>query len=292
MKKTLTRAALIFTALFIGLFLLRLGYGYATQPNGEIISRGGYQQNLGLDFTLSRKNYAGQKKGAIGSGPQSVDQRYEKIATLAQTTHEFEKDEGDIRAVAKAAEALVQHEQSFGLEGRRQLQLALGVPPGSFDDVIGKLRAIGTPVSFQVNKTDKTNEYRALLAQQESLAKSRDNLIELKARDAKLSDLISLERQILELETQIQGLGVSVGEFDSEFEFVTIKMTLSEVSEPRKRFIPLIKRAKVALEWTALATFGIAGAFFLAMLGAALLMVVVQMARKMASETAAETDKE
>ena len=42
----------------------------------------------------------------------------------------------------------------------------------------------------------------------------------LKEFDAELADLIALETRILDLETQIQNLGVSVGEFDSEFEFV------------------------------------------------------------------------
>lgn len=287
MKRIVARTALVFTLMFVALFVMRLGYGYATQPNGEVIDQGVVAGNIGYDFALSRKNYAGQK-GASALGPQSVDQRYEKVATLAQSSHAFEKDEGAVRDVAKAAKALIQHEQSFGLAGRRQLQLALGVPPEAFDGVIGKLREIGKPVTFQVNKTDKTNEYRALLAQQESLAKSRDNLIALKARDAELSDLIALERQILELETQIQNLGVSVGEFDSEFEFVTIKLTLSEVRPPVERFIPFVQRVKVALEWTIFASLGIGAAFFLAMLGAALVMVVVQMARRIAAETPEE----
>ena len=287
MKTILTRSALIFFLGFMALFLLRLGYGYATQPNGEVIEQGYVQDSLGYDFELSRKNYAGQKSRAVGPGPQSVDQRYEKVATLGQSSHAFENDEARVRAVAKAVEALIQHEQAFGLEGRRQLQLALGVPPETFDEVIGQLKDIGKPISFQVNKTDKTNEYRALLAQQESLKKSRDNLHALQARDAELGDLIALESRILELENQIQSLGVSVGEFDSEFEFVTIKLTLSELRSPAERFIPLLKRVKVALEWTIWASLAISAAFFLFLLGAALFVMVVQMARRVAGLEAA-----
>lgn len=287
MKTIVTRAALVFFLGFAALFLLRLGYGYATQPDGEIIEQGFVQDSLGFDFELSRKNYAGQKKASLGPGPQSVDQRYEKVAALGQASHDFEADETRVRDVAKAAQALIQHEQAFGLEGRRQLQLALGVPPDAFDEVIGKLRTIGKSVSFQVNKTDKTNEYRALLAQQESLKKSRDNLRALQARDAELADLIALESRILELESQIQSLGVSVGEFDSEFEFVTIKLTMSEVRPPVERFIPLIQRVKVALEWTIWASLAISAAFLVFLMGAALFVLVVQMARRVAGADAA-----
>jgi len=59
MKTILTRSALIFFLGFMALFLLRLGYGYATQPNGEVIEQGYVQDSLGYDFELSRKNYAG-----------------------------------------------------------------------------------------------------------------------------------------------------------------------------------------------------------------------------------------
>lgn len=211
--------------------------------------------------------------------------RWQRWVSLA--SHAFEDDEARVRAVAEAVEALIQHEQAFGLEGRRQLQLALGVPPETFDEVIGQLKDIGKPISFQVNKTDKTNEYRALLAQQESLKKSRDNLHALQARDAELGDLIALESRILELENQIQSLGVSVGEFDSEFEFVTIKLTLSELRSPAERFIPLLKRVKVALEWTIWASLAISAAFFLFLLGAALFVMVVQMARRVVGMEAA-----
>ena len=144
MKTIVVRSILIFCIGFVGLFLLRLGYGYVDQPNGEVIQRGYIDQNLGYDFELSRKNYAGQKQSLSGgAGPASVDQRYEKVATLGQSSDAFDEDEAKVRAVAKAAEALIQHEQAFGLTGRRQLQLALGVPPAAFDDVIAEIREIG-----------------------------------------------------------------------------------------------------------------------------------------------------
>ncbi len=86
--------------------------------------------------------------------------------------------------------------------------------------MITELWNVGRAIGFQVNKVYKINEYRTLVAKQTSLRKSSDNLVALKQRDAELADLIALETRILDLETQIQNLGVSVGEFDSEFEFV------------------------------------------------------------------------
>ena len=191
-----------------------------------------------------------------------MDQRYEKVATLGMVSDSFEDDEVRLRNLAKEAEALIQHEQAFGLTGRRQLQLALGVNPARFDEVIEQVRAIGRAVSFQVDKTDKTNEYRQLLAQQASLQNSLDNLVALKSRDADLSDLVALETRILDLESQIQSLGVSVGEFDSEFEFVTIKLTMREVAAPQRRNISVMQRTKVALEWAVMYYLGLMATLF------------------------------
>lgn len=281
MKRTASFWVSVFVIGFAAMFCFRLSYGYVTQPNGVVIQQANlnaYGQNT---FEVSKRNYAGQNQGAASASPSSVDQRFEKIATLGIASSEFEKDEARIRAIGEDSGALVQHEQAFGLEGRRQLQLAFGINPDEFDSVIASLREIGKATNFQVNKLDKTNEYRTLIAQQTSLQKSRDNLIALKQRDAELADLISLETRILDLETQIQNLGVSVGEFDSEFEFVTVKLTLVETAPDVVRNISFMNRAKVAIEWAVsyYALLCITFGFF--MLGATLLGVVLGWVRKL-----------
>lgn len=281
MKRSAIFWVTVFVVGFAAMFFFRLGYGYVTQPNGEVIQQanfGGFAQNT---FEVSKRNYAGQNQAATSASPSSVDQRFEKIATLGIASTEFETDEARVREIGEQSGALVQHEQAFGLAGRRQLQLAFGINPDDFDSVIASLREIGRATDFQVNKTDKTNEYRTLIAQQTSLQKSRDNLVALKERDAELADLIALETRILDLETQIQNLGVSVGEFDSEFEFVTVKLTLVETAPDVLRDISFMQRAKVAVEWAAgyYALIWVSFGFF--MLGVTLLGLVIGWVRKL-----------
>lgn len=264
MARIISLRLTIFIIGFLLLFALRLGYGYVSLPNGVEVQQ--YQPRFGADlgFALSRNNYAGQKSGLAGTpSAAAVDQRYEKVASLGVASDDFDRDEDTLRGIATDAGALIQHEQLFGLTGGRQLQLALGVAPAQFDSVIMQLRDIGRLESFQVNKIDKTNEYRQLLAQQASLVKSLENLVALKSRDAELSDFMALEAQILSLENQIQSLGVSVGEFDSEFEFVTIKLAMREVPAPAVRFISFLSRAKVAVEWAVPVYLGLCFTFFL-----------------------------
>ena len=58
---------------------------------------------------------------------------------------------------------------------------------------------------------------------------------------------MALENRILEIEQQLQQLGVSLGDFDAENEFCTIQFSLLEGIEKK---IGLMQRIKVALEWT------------------------------------------
>ncbi len=281
MKRTLLFWTAIFLIGFAAMFSFRLTYGYITQPNGEIIQQVSSSGLNGYTFELSKRNFAGQNQGSASAAPSAVDQRFEKIATLGIASTEFDADEARVRDIGEQAGALIQHELAFGLTGQRQLQLAFGINPAEFDSVIAELRLIGRATQFQVNKIDKTNEYRTLIAQQTSLQQSRDNLIALKQRDAELADLIALETRILDLENQIQNLGVAVGEFDSEFEFVTVKMTLVETSPAAVRDISFMRRAKIALEWALASYAALCISFGFFMIGVTLLGVVVGWVRKL-----------
>lgn len=241
---------------FIALFTLRLIYGYVVYPNGGTQ----IDNDVSFDiesFVLERKNYASDKiayKGAA-STPQapiiaSVDQKYEKIGSLMSATSDYDKDEKVLYDLIKRQQLMIQLEQRAGLKPVRQLNIALGVVPDKFDDTIQSLRQIGTLKNIQIDKNDKTNEYKKLEAQRVSLLKARDSLMELKNENANVTEKVSLTDRLLDLENQIQALGVSLGEFDAQNEFCTIKFTLKETRPAKIVHISLAHRAKTALSWS------------------------------------------
>ncbi len=81
-----------------------------------------------------------------------------------------------------------------------------------------------------------------------SLEKTLASLIELKSRGGAIGDYVTLHDKILEIENQMQGLGVELGNFDSENEFCSIRFSLYEGASSKE--ISLMYRTKVALEWT------------------------------------------
>ena len=123
----------------------------------------------------------------------------------------------------------------------------IGVPPKNFDTLYLKLSQIGEVSRKQITKKDKTNEYKELHAKKNSLEKARNSLLALKNKGGKIEEYMNLENRILEIERQLQDLGVSLGDFDDENEFCTVKFSLHETQQTN---ISLFHRIKVALDWT------------------------------------------
>lgn len=251
---TYIKKGFIYLALgFVVLFCLRLAYGYRVPNENFLVSsnRGGLDGFISRE--LSRKNYATDKMtyalDSVNSQPKSVDQKYEKVASLLSKTTTFDDDERKIRDLIKKYNAQVQFEQSSGLPGSKRLNLAIGVQPAKFDSMVSELKGISSLQSSQIDKTDKTNEYKDLNARRVSLEKTREALIGLKSKGGSLDELINLESKILEKETELQETGVKLGEYDEENEFCTVKYALEE-QRAAKAQIPFLYRARVALEWT------------------------------------------
>lgn len=253
--KTYIKKGFFYLALaFVVLFLLRLGYGYLAPTATGGSTSNTYAEGRGaLSFTSSRKNYATDKivfNYAGDSKPKSVDQKYEKVASLDSKTTAFDDDEKRVRDLIKKYNAQVQFEQSSGLPGSKRLSLAIGVNPAKFDSMVSELKAVSSLISIQVNKTDKTNEYKDLNAKKVSLEKTRDALLGLTSKGGSIDEQINLESKIREIETELQETGVSLGEYDAENEFCTIKYALDEQRAGTRAGIPFLHRVRVALAWT------------------------------------------
>lgn len=235
---------------FLALFIFRLSYGYLSTSENTFIDN--FQNSIDNTFEFSRKNYASEKfqvDRKSDNQSYSVDQKYEKVASLNTSTSNFDQEEKKLRETIAQFKALIQFEQNYGLKGSRRLNLAIGVAPESFDGFVEEIKKIGNISSININKTDKTNEYKDLNAKRISLEKARDSLISLKSKGGAVNELINLEDRILAVETEIQSTGVKLGEYDQENEFCTVKFGIEE-KNPFKKEISISHRVKVALEWT------------------------------------------
>ncbi|MCS3802117.1 DUF4349 domain-containing protein [Niastella sp. OAS944] len=239
-----------FLALFFLLFLFRLIYGYVTT---DITLGNDYSNNFFSSVDNLRKNYASDnnikmKADVAQQASIASAQKYEKTATVKSKTAQFEKDVESVQILTTAFAGVIQYEQNTGNKGNRQMHWLIGINPARFDSFYMKVQGIGQVRSMEITKIDKTNEFRQLNAKKTSLEKTLASLNELKTRGGAISDYVSLHDKILEIETQLQELGVELGNFDTENEFCTVRFSLYEGAPDKK--ISFMRRLKVALEWT------------------------------------------
>ncbi|MEM9339600.1 MAG: DUF4349 domain-containing protein [Bacteroidota bacterium] len=245
-KKKFIRIVFWLLAVFFVLFTFRLAYGYT-----KTFEDTPHQTRFFESISNTRRNYASKEykvtSNSANQSPVKVDQKYEKIAEINTKSNAFDQEEKQSRSEIERYDALIQFEQKSGNEGYRKLNLVIGVPPENFDALYLQLVKIGKVQAKRITKKDKTNEYKELNARKLSLEKIRTSLIELKSKGGKIAEYMDLENRILEIEQQLQGLGVSLGDFDDENEFCTVQFSLLEGKEVE---VGLMQRIKVALEWT------------------------------------------
>ena len=274
MKRYLPYVIFALFGLFVAMFVGRLVYGYT-----EVVPRvfeGIQNQVLALSESgLRKSNYASikYKRQAEGApAPLLVDQKYERVAETKCRTKTFDEDEARTREAIKNERGLIQYEQRQGRKGGRRIDLSVGVPPENFDSLYAELQKIGRVVSTSITKTDKTNEYLDLKAKRASLEANLASLSKLKSRPGSIDALIKLEERMLDVQQKLQGLGVSLGAFDAENEFNTIRFVLIERAE---RTITFAHRVKVAFEWTVQYYVGLMAGLAFALLASVLLIFAI-----------------
>lgn len=280
----------ILAGLFLLLFSIRFIYSFRRESGDrdEIFNLANQADGIFSSQSVLRKNYASEKSFKAEAAPAAPpvgaesSQKYEKTATLNARTDAFEQDETGLRQTSKNFNAIIQYEQRSGNPGHRSLHLMIGVRPELFDSFYVAAQRIGDVYVNEVTKVDKTTEFRELNAKKASLEKALSNLTDLKNRAGSISDLVGLHDKILDIERQMQELGVELGNFSSENEFCTFRFSLYENAATRT--ISLARRLFNTFTWTVEYYFlGLLG-FTLMLVAAWLLMVVVGKAVEMAGK--------
>ncbi len=278
-SKQAKRIYLILAALFLLLFIFRLGYGYTlavSETDEDYVSFDSFS-------TDNKRNYASDDyksdKLDVGYTQESniqPSQKYEKIAEVQTTTTEFDKNELQIRKEVENYFGIIQYERKYGNDGNRRLQLQIGVPPENFDSLYAELTQIGKTVSKEIIKNDKTNDYLELNARKASLEKTLTSLVQFKEKSGQIDEYINLENRILEIQEELQQLGVNLGDFDKSNAFCTVQFSLAEIRKSTPVTISIYHRIKVALEWTFKMYLGLIFILVLALIGTYLFVLILE----------------
>lgn len=244
-----------FILAFLAVFVLRWGYEVFFSSHDILLSGTNWSNS---NFEVSSKdsarttNYASSKITVQDTKGQAVtiDQKYEKTAFLSATTTAFAADNTRLRQVIADQDAVIQAENLSGLSGSQTLAITIGVVPEHFDTLAESLRDIGSLQSLTINKVDKTDAYRKLLASQATLTKTRESYAALKEMGGSIQDLLTVEEKLLEVERNLQELGVDIGLFSSEQSFCTVNFTLREVAKQTVSVRFLLRCLQTSFFWT------------------------------------------
>jgi len=212
---------------------------------------------------LSSPNYAKESLPGAGKGKAPQVSLYEKTGTLTTRSRDFDGDEARLRGTIKAEKVFVQQEKNEGLKGRQLLYLGLAVAPERFDRLVAGIKALGDQASFEVVKTDRTNEYQNALAKRDALRRNREDLLALQSRGAKVADLLALQEKVFSVESEIQELEIVLRRYERSTGFCTVLLTLKDVG-PGPSWRALLNRA---FGWTFERAVGVMVAVFFILLG-------------------------
>lgn len=237
MKKKLVKGLIVCGIVFAALFFVRATYELLTGNRfgngGDYKTQQGISQSITYDVNKGelKRNYASKRisqgKAVLPDSGQS-EQKYEKVASIDSSSKDFEKDSVSLRTAISNFNAVVQYEYRSGLKGYRYWSFSIGVVPDKFDAFIDTLKKIGDVYNLRVDLYDQTSEFKNLNAERESLIKMRDSLLGLKNKSGSIEEFVELEVKILDIEQQIQEMGVKLGDFAQENEFSTIRVTMTE----------------------------------------------------------------
>lgn len=159
----------------------------------------------------------------------------EKTAFLTAGSTAFNEDEAKIRAVVAEFKARTFAEKKNGLEPGRRWTIEIGVNPDKFDEMVEKLRTIGTLASKTEDLNDRTNEFRVLHLERQRLKKYLESTTKLQGKTASLEDSLKLEQKIQDIQKDLDGLSAKFGELLGEESYYHVHVTLVEYQPGDRR---------------------------------------------------------
>lgn len=181
----------------------------------------------------------------------------------------------DVEAASAAAAGIVR-EAGGRIDGREEWNdrdgdtalatttMILRIPAESLDDALEELRELGTVESLRTTTTDVTTDVQDVDARVAALQSTLARLESFQAEAASVEDLLTIEQEISERQTELEGNLAQQAELAEQVAFSTI--TLSIQSEPSTPSSPDSFLDGLVVGWTSFVTFLAGFAIVLGML--------------------------
>jgi len=133
-----------------------------------------------------------------------------------------------LQALAKQYGGETESSSYYESDSGKTQYVTVRINSSSFDTFTGRLSEIGTVKSFSSNSEDVTQQYIDISAKLTNLVASRDRLLALYNTTANLSDIIMLEKEIADVQYQIDSTTQQKLYYERQSAKATVSVTLSE----------------------------------------------------------------
>jgi hypothetical protein len=189
---------------------------------------------------------------------------HEKRAILTSGTASYDTDEPLIRTAIQEEQASIFNEKKTGIQPNRKLTMEIGVHPDKFDALVEKLKKIGILASSNIEKKDRTDEFRKLNVRRKSLKGHLADVMKLRSSaKASLDDSLKLEQKIQDIDKELQALSVQFGDLlgKESYYFVNVTLTEYQPGDRHDKTYTTPQRIFHAFAWAIVWWFAVALAF-------------------------------
>lgn len=243
------------------LMVLLIGCSSQSAPSDEYYAKGSYSEDYGENdaayedvVTESRAEApqaAAEEAGDGGSSfPSGAAPDYEssmlspavnrKIifeGNLSIETTNFDDDYNRIKQTLTEFGGYAESDSVYGTkpvewnDKGRTANLTLRIPSRKFDEFISRLKGYGETVSMSTRGQDVSLQYFDTETRLKTLRTRQERLLDLLENAKGLEDIVRLERELGEVDYQIQSYEIELRGYDSLIDFSSISIELLEVNQ-------------------------------------------------------------
>lgn len=120
---------------------------------------------------------------------------------------------------------------AYGGRRYRTARLTIRIPAKELDAFLSKVEAVSNVVSTQKTVEDVTLNYVSTESRLKALQAEEERLLELMAKANTLNDLLTIEKRLTEVRTELERVASTLRVYDNQVDYATIHLTIEEVKE-------------------------------------------------------------
>lgn len=125
----------------------------------------------------------------------------------------------------------VQNGSAYSDRRYRSAEITVRVPAKDLDAFVDKVGEISNIVSSKKTVQDVTLNYVATESRMKALQTEEARLLELLAKAETLNDLLTVERRLTEVRTELEKVTSALRVYDNQVDYATIRLNIQEVKE-------------------------------------------------------------